>query len=264
MNRKILYKVLLLFVLLFSTFIFTIFIQKVVTNYQKQNDQLQVVTVENIQIKSKLEDINNVLNNLNARYSNNFQIQQYNEVYNILSQRDKNFSDVLNNPETNNWKTFTHPDGVFTMKYHPNFRPVVSDALESEYRTVTFVPIQLTPNIKRDMAIPSEKNDFNIKIVFWGLGGGSYCSNAPCIDVKNSEFLPTIKLDSAIEPFWNEKLGNHEIKYQGEFLPIVKSKYSITISSDYYSIDQREVLRLMVSTFKYLGDPLNQFEWTNN
>lgn len=82
-----------------------------------------------------------VSNNKNdsAQTESTSQILDYDKDFEaIVSRLDPNINEKTANTST--WKVFTHPDGIYSLKYPPFLTPQTVEQDEGPFKTVNFVP----------------------------------------------------------------------------------------------------------------------------
>lgn len=187
------------------------------------------------------------------------------EIARLLAFEDESFSEALTNPDVESWPLFVHPQGEYKIRYHPNLKPKVLEPVECELKQVVFEPIIKKENENFNSKFGKDSssresnnrnNPFEMSLFKWAYGGGSWCYHAQCtpITTANSGLMAFSSHDSfnttgmSESPSFNEMVGLEEVVLQAIYpLP----KCGLYVQSSYFSMEQREVIRLMLATLEY-------------
>lgn len=178
----------------------------------------------------------------------------------LLDQEDSRFPLPLTN--SSRWPLFTHPDGIYSIRYHPSLQPVLVE--DDPYAESPFVRVVFEPRNQQNIlggfckvcpTIPDVPfKDYNISISLDTGGGGSLCANSTCYAVLEYLKWEPLQLE-AFETYGGgeERLRAYSspyIEFGLSFEPRENSRYLGRIYSDYSSFSHREVLRLMLESLK--------------
>jgi hypothetical protein len=175
------------------------------------------------------------------------------ELKMLMEEEDESFENMLLNKS--NWKSYTHPDGIYTLRYPANFEMsyVVEDSANDVHFESPFEPVEYTF---------SESENFRLEIYFYAGGGGNSCTGGGTDLLRELNLVP-VKIHS-----FNDYIGSMECWKSGSefayfnlsFEPREKSKYIGVISAKYENLTQREVIKEIVELVTLFPDKYPSYE----